>query len=251
MNPSTATQRRSVQFHRLTGRRGGFWVMGIILAAASPSFSAPPDEASQEPTLDELLGLPKQSPSQTQDKSSVDRTQSSGSAANSELDRKLAPQEVSEQFEIAVGLMDDVAGRIAGAGDVGLVTQRIQEDILKKLDKLIDDAQKRQGKSSKSKQQQQQQQQDQQQQGRQSSQQQNQQRAGDSPQAGQAPPRRDGQPGTLRTGGSATWGNLPEHVRKALQQGLDDHFSSVYRAKTQEYYKRLAEEKKTGGEQRR
>ena len=47
-------------------------------------------------------------------------------------------------------------------------------------------------------------------------------------------------------GGAARWGNLPEHLRDALTQGVTDRFSSMYKATTEKYYKRLAEEPKPG-----
>ncbi|CAG0995811.1 hypothetical protein PHYC_02553 [Phycisphaerales bacterium] len=197
------------------------------VAPASPPADAQPD-------LDELLGLKKPGEAAP---ATLDTTRT-------ELDRHLKPEEVTDEFAQAVGLMDESAHRLASAKDTGLDTQRLQSDALKRLDKLIEEAQQRGG-QKKQKQRQQQQQQDQQQAQKQSSQQQSDPQPSNqagTPQVGQ-------QSGALtppRPAESASWGNLPEHVRQALTEGRSDRFSSLYQQMTEQYYKRLAEEPRPG-----
>jgi transcription initiation factor TFIID subunit TAF12 len=121
-----------------------------------------------------------------------------------------------------------------------LVTQRLQEDVIKRLDILIEAAKQQQqqrsrSRSSSSSSQQHQQQQQQRSQAN---------RAGDGQNRGEVnPPSR--QDGALRPPSAAlnaTWGALPERVREALRQGQSSGFSSIYRSLTEAYYRRLAEE---------
>lgn len=205
---------------------------------ATPSNTPP----AREQTLDELLGLskptdkgPEATPADT-----VDPTQT-------QLNRDLKVAPINDQFLSAVGLMRESADRLGKAKDPGLQTQRVQDEILKKLDKLIEDA--KQQSQQKQKQQQQQQQQDQQQQQQnqqqssQSQQQQQQQPSGNA--QGGNTPRRDGQPRQQNAGNMAEWGNLPARVRDALMQGSSDNFSATYERLTEEYYKRLAQQTAT------
>ncbi len=252
------------------------WPLGLIAATvafASPGVAAPqsqpgtPAPASskppaREPTLDELLGIkpakdaggavkPEAQPDTKPAEAPIDPSRAA-------LDRDLSDAEVDEAFAQAVALMGQTAGRLRatpGPRDAGIETQRLQEDILRKLDALIDAAEKNaQQQQSKSRQKsQQQQQQDQQQQGQQSSQtqaQQPQQGQRQGTQAGDGVPGQAAQPGTGLTGAAANWGNLPQHVRDALTEGKSDRFSSMYRAMTEEYYKRLAEDRASGRERR-
>lgn len=210
-------------------------IAGVLAAAGCAAKAQDTPPAEQElPSLDALLGLPEEAPA--------------GDAAREALDRALSPEEAGEEFEQAVVLMDQTASRLNDAGDAGLQTQRLQEDILRKLDKLIESAeQNQQQRQSRSRQRQQQQQQQQQQQaGAQQSQQQQAQnnsgaRASDST-AETNPEGQAAQPRALEAQAAAAWGRLPEHVRQALVQGLSDRFSSMYQQMTEAYYRRLAED---------
>lgn len=203
---------------------------------AEPKNEPPKDPLPTPPTLDELLGLPKSGePGKAPD---------AQDPLKADLDRKLAPEEVGEQFQQAVQLMQQTAHRLRTAGDTGVTTQRLQEEIIRRLDQIIASAEQQQqqqssASSSSSKSQQQRQQQPQ------SSQAQ----ARDGENRGQVDPpgRQDGSGRTLQPGAGAAWGNLPEHVRDALVQGLSDRFSSMYQSLTEAYYKRLAEEPKADG----
>ncbi len=161
--------------------------------------------------------------------------------------------------------MRRVATRLEGAGehgpDTSIDTQRMQEDIIRKLDSLISQARRQQQqqqqqqqqssqdqqRQAQSRQQQQQQQMQQQanQQQRQSSQAQDAEaRAQDSDQnrqlpGGQAPVQRP-----QLDAARAAWGALPERVRDMLLQGSGEKFSPTYQQLTEEYYRRLAEQRR-------
>lgn len=220
----------------------------IVMMTLAASLSARGDDgpvaagASQpapEPTLDELLGLVKPG-----EKGAADDTTRPVDPTQTQLDRDLRSAPISDQFLSAVGLMRESADRLGKAKDPGLQTQRVQDEILKKLDKLIDDAkqQSQQQQQQQSQSQQDQQQQQQQQQSSQSQQQQQQQQQSGANAQGGAVPKRDGQRRQQSAGNMAEWGNLPARVRDALVQGSGDSFSATYERLTEEYYKRLAQQ---------
>lgn len=195
--------------------------------AAEP---APADEPGALPGLDDLLGLPGAGPATAEPAKDPSREA---------LERELDLEPAGDPFEQAVELMGRSAVRLVESRDTGLATQRLQEEVIRKLDKLIDDAQKnQQQQSSKSRSRSEPQQQQQQQR------QETQAQARDGDNTGQTHvpgredgPRRDGAPPA-----TAAWGNLPEHVREALMQGFSDRFSSLYQSMTEAYYRKLAEE---------
>lgn len=200
----------------------------------------PPAEPEPEPTppalpgLDELLGTGGRGgtddPSQT------------------ELDRRLSGQDLSDAFKEAVQLMGQAATRLKAAEDperAGLGTQRVQEDAVRKLDQLIaqieQNARQRSRSSSSSSSRQSQQQSQPQQQQRSAQRQDNQ---GENNSENQPPARRDGPLRPELDSARASWGALPERVRDMLLQGSTDRFSSMYEKMTEEYYRRLAEERR-------
>lgn len=210
-------------------------LMLMITIGAAPPSLAQDDDAEPLPSLDELLGL-----DDAKDSATDDTSDGVEEALESELEEA---GQITDAFVEALGLMDQSASRLADGGDTGVVTQRIQEDILKKLEKLINDAQQNSGSpSSSSGAQQQQQQQQQPNQGQQQQQQQSDQRSeGEPSDSADAPAGQDARPGqaTLNT---AAWGELPERLRDALLQGSAESYSSLYRSLTESYYRRLAEE---------
>lgn len=216
---------------------------GVASAQDAPATGEPTREgvsAEREPTLDELLGLPG---------TPGEAATPAGDPGRRELDRQLEGEAATgDDFRAAVSLMEDASKRLSESRDAGDVTQRLQADVLKRLDKIIQDAQRQQAnRSSKGQQGQQQPRQDPGQQQQQGSKPESQQGAAPGTQAGagNVPAVEPGSAGP-RAGGTARWGNLPEHVREALRQGLSDAFSSMYRRKTEEYYKRLAEDRAPG-----
>jgi hypothetical protein len=244
------------------------WIAGISIAGAAltaqqqPAPPAPPapatepvtppkadDPANKEakpakpesgaddlPSLDELLGTGAES-------AAPDET--APDAEKAQLDKLLSGEELGQAFEQAVGLMKDAAKRLTEVKDVGMSTQRIQEDALRKLDQLI---------SSLDRQAQQQQQQQQQsgdpesqqnqprQRQQQQQQQQSQQPANGEPQEHSGPELQEGALNPELDSARAAWGALPARIRQMLMQGSNDRFSSMYNRLTQEYYRRLAEE---------
>jgi colicin import membrane protein len=197
-----------------------------------------PEPKPAQPNLDDLLGIPKDKPKDKQGKPAPDVADPTRNA----LERKLNMEEAQEQFKQAVELMGETATRIKDGRDTGLATQRLQEDIIRKLDMIISTAEKQQQQQKKSKQKQQQQQQQDQNQA-------NQQSDNRQPHGKEAapdtidPPSAEAanlKPGTAARG--ALWGNLPERVRQALLQGHDENYSALYRKWTEAYYKKLAEE---------
>lgn len=209
------------------------WSLGFgILVAGFGSVSQEQDKPKDpptEPTLDELLGLTEPGVSERPDTSDLDRELEGG---------------VAGTFMRAVDLMDRAARRLNEGQGTGLATQRVQQEAIAALDQLIEAA-RRQQQQQQSQQNQQQQQQQQQQQAPQQQQQeegqQQQQQDTTDPQGVQGQAQQGGSAGEQPAGG-ATWGALPPRVREALRQGSSDPYSAVYRAMTEAYYRRLAEE---------
>jgi hypothetical protein len=203
-----------------------------VAEEAKPPTPAKP--ADDLPSLDELLGTGGDKPN---DAAAPDPEKAA-------LDKLLSGEELGQAFEQAVGLMKDAAKRLSDTKDVGLSTQRIQEDALRKLDQLISSldrqAQQQQQQQSQGEQDQQQSQPRQRQQ--QQSQQTSQQPATGEPQEHEGPELQEGALNPELDSARAAWGALPARVRQMLLQGSNDRFSSLYNRLTQDYYRRLAEE---------
>lgn len=208
--------------------RTRFPISACALIAVPVFFALPAlaeDEPKRVPTLDELLGLDM-----------LEETPD-----NTEIDRALTAQEAGEAFSNAVVLMGDAADRIGGSGDTGITTQRMQEDILRKLDQVIESAQNNQnsgsGSSSSSSSSSPQQQPNQQQQNGESSS-----NGSGEPSDSSTPPGSSEVGSNNLNGAKARWGNLPDRLRDALNQGLDEPYSKLYKKLTEKYYKALAED---------
>jgi hypothetical protein len=214
-------------------------------APETPKKDAAPDKPAEKPkSLDDLLGIPKQS--QTSDRpGDLPAPANDPAQAQRELERALKGESVGEMFEEAVILMRDAASRVDQRGDVGAATQRMQEEIIARLDAVIAKAQQQQQQSSSSSSSSSSQSQDQQQQpgqrGQQQQQQQGQGEPSDSTGAGSA--QDSAQTRGWLDSAAPTWGKLPDRLRDALLQGAGDSFSSLYERMTEEYYRRLAEER--------
>ncbi len=203
----------------------------------------PSVQPATQPNLDDLLGVDKEKPKDGRE--GAKPAKPVADPMRTALERKLEMEHAQEQFKQAIVLMDETAVRIKDGRDTGLQTQRLQEDIIRKLDMIISTAEKQQQqqkKQSKSKQKQQQQNQDPQQANQQ-------QKDSTDPHGKEAapdtidPPGREAAnplPGTAARG--AAWGSLPERVRQALLQGDADRYSTLYHKWTEAYYKKLAEE---------
>lgn len=205
---------------------------------ADPAKANPEAEVDAEPvteplpSLDELLGL------EQGDDSEIDNEAEA-------LREVLSPREAGEALGEAVNLMNRVAQRLEQGNDLSLPTQRLQEDILRKLDQVIESAQNNQqggGSSSnaQSSSSSNQQQPDQQQQNAQNGQQ-------SSPGSESGPEQMPGgtsaaQPGDAPAPDGVSWGALPQRIRDALSQGISDRYSELYRSITEDYYRALAED---------
>lgn len=219
-------------------RRAGVAAIVAVAGALVASGQAAGPPADPIPNLDDLLGLPRAEP----------RAAGAAAPEDEALREKLTDEEEpTEDFERAVELMSTTAQRLSVAGDAGLPTQRMQEDIVRALDKLIAQAEQNQQQSRSKQRQQQQQQQGSQREQRQQSQAQRSEAARGESSENQPPAGQEARPAALSPAAQAAWGNLPQHVREALVQGASDRFSSMYQRLTETYYRRLAEEPREAG----
>lgn len=220
-------------------------------AAVEPPQDAAVQERKHLRTLDELLGL-------------ADAV--GGAVDNAELEESLRDGEPLDRLRTVERLLGDASDAIA-AGDLSLGTQRLQERASKMIDDLLADAE---------------QQQQQQQGGSSSSgggeaspsdgqqgadpaagdksadrdgsgQADAQERAEQTPKDGEGgrdgnrdgdtpPQRQDGDPTGALEATAIEWGSLPPRVRDVLRQGLRERMSTPYRAWTEAYFRRIAEE---------
>ena len=220
---------------------------------ASPRSNEPP-KSNPPKSLDDLLGVPTQ-------KESSDSKPSEDDAAEREqakrLERSLDGASLDDLVSRAVDGMKSAAERLSDSKDAGLGTQRIQEDVVKTLDRLLEEAQKqqkRQQSSSSSRRQsgkpQSGQEDPKEQNGQQSgrTERQSTQRQaqpsdpGDENSQGDRPPDQSVTDGTELDEARIEWGRLPERVRELVTQGRRDRVSTIYERLTREYYRRLAEE---------
>ena len=217
----------------------------VSATCASVAYSAAQEPDDPLPTLDELLGLETEQPANPDGSPTIEdpNIEDPNAAA---LDAVLTPQQAGEAFTQAVQLMDQVAGRISDNNDLSIATQRLQEDILAKLDQVIEAANENNSNSSSSSSSSSQSSSEQQDQ---PDQQQSQQGEGDQ----QNPSNQSGEesmpggaseanPGDEVAPDGVSWGALPARIRDALSQGISDKYSELYRTLTEQYYKSLAED---------
>ncbi len=228
-----------LETHNNGGRTQAFLCAFCVFVVGHALAQTPaPATRKPLPTLDQLLGL---APADGEPGSPAAAL--SPDAGRQDLDQRLKNPSIDDQFEEAVGLMGRSAARLTAGNDTGLDTQRIQEDTLKKLDALISQMQKQQQQQqSTGSPQQPRQQGDQRDQPRPAQASRSEQRSNDSTTT-DAPARRDG---PLRPGlesAKAAWGALPARIREMLLQGSGEKFSSGYDRLTEDYYKKLAEQR--------
>lgn len=201
--------------------------------------AGPEREESVPPSLDELLGL-------DEDEGEEGAEDAARREQEEALRRELAEERLAGAFIAAIEKMAVSADLLDAGFETGLGTQRVQEEILARLDELIDEAsQQSQSGSSSSSSQQQQQQRQQRDPGRQQQQQRtqsNQQRPAGDQSEGMPPPMQQDELNPLMDESRREWGALPERIREMLLQGRQEKFSSLYEQLTREYYRRLAEE---------
>ncbi len=206
--------------------------------APAPTPETPEAQEGSLPSLDEMLGL------ETQEDADLKKLLEDYDPDKVQLERVLTAQEAAEKLQQAVQQMHETAFRLEEIRDPGLVTQRLQAEILTKLDMLIKNAesQSQSSSSSSSSSSQSQGQQDQQMPQKGSQPQESQQAGsmGDQDHTG-GPAFQEGQRDQFEAA-KAAWGALPERVRDRLIEGSSDYFSQWYQDLTREYYRRIAEE---------
>lgn len=210
--------------------------------AEEPGDPDPADAQAEDtaPSLDELLGL---------DEADDGAAEQAARQNEQELERRLRDAQISDVFVLALEKMQLSADLLDVELDPGLGTQRVQQDVLAKLDQLIDMAkemsQQQQMSGGASSGQQGRPGQSQPQPGASKTAGASGQRQAGPAQDGSAiepPPGRSGDINTVLEETESEWGHLPARLRDMLQQGRSGYISGLYRKLTEEYYKRLAEE---------
>jgi len=213
-------------------------------AAEPPENGVDDSERDDPPSLDDLLGIDGEDGGRAAEGTMEERRRES-------LGDRLEERSVSDGFTSAVDDMQVAARIISDTGDIGLTLQRLQEEIIRKLDDVIRQAEASQQSSSSSSQQQQQQQQQQpdvpnqpqpQDQGQGDQQQQQQQQDAGSGGDQQPPGRQESELQAVFEESSVEWGSLPRRLRDMIRQGLRDSMSRSYRRLTEDYYRKIAEE---------
>ena len=239
----------------------GLFAAGIGLAVVTSSAQT----AAPGPSLDDLLGLDPAPADPAEPADGADPAAAPEPDVASDPEPAPITEPTGEAFEAAAAQMDQAASRLDGSRDAGLDTQRLQEDVLARLDQLIADAVNNAappppggGGGSPS--------------GTPDN--------GDAQPGGEpgngdgAPPApgagagpASGTPAGAEPGNSASqggfspgqvgptgpeagplrevrteWGALPPRLRDELSNGLDEPFSPVYRRQTEAFYRRLAED---------
>jgi len=245
-------------------------IISALLLMPGAALFAQSDESggADQPTLDELLELDEgegeEGDSASDGDSPAPDAETTGDESDTgevtdEVERMLGVEKPGGTFASAVSQMEDAARRLSRERDAGAQTQRLQADVLKKLDQVLAKAKKRRqsgGGGGQSGQQQQQNQgsQGQNPSGQSSGSQQGQAQTGASP-GGSNPSGGSGEDGptgaeqsesleSLREG----WGNLPPRLRDELSEGLGEPFNPIYRSLTESYYRRLAEQMQSQNE---
>ncbi len=205
--------------------------LALISRPASAQPTSPPRD--EPPTLDELLGLTRDRPAAERPPTDIIE-KLTGEAQASEQ----GGPDIAALFVEAIESMEQSASLLLDNREVGLATQRFQEEAILKLDTLIAQAQQQQNQQQQPQQQQspqqappQQQQQQQNQPGTEAS------RSGDN-----RPPLRQGELDGAMTETGSEWGRLPPRIRELLRQGRGDVAARLYQRLTEIYYQRLAEE---------
>ena len=214
--------------------------------AAQPASSADAESKTPPPSLDELLGLEEEDP---------EASEAAAADASRRVAERLRERPIADDFREAIaqmraseGLLEEAASESEGDA-IGLGTQRVQEEIIRRLDALIQSAQRQrqrqqqQQQSSSSSSSSQSQPSPSEQSGASSASSESSRNAQGSESGDAMPPAfEEAELGAMLEEGRVEWGNLPERVRELVRQGRRDRVSSIYRRLTEQYYRRLAEE---------
>ena len=220
------------------------------------------DTSKSAKSLDELLGVPN-APSASEGQSSASAIDAAEREQAKRLQRSLDEASLQYLVQKALEGMRSASSRLTDQSDAGLGTQRIQEDVVKSLERLLEEAQKQQKKqqgsrsssSSASRSQQQRKSGEPQDPSERNGQQRQPERSraqGQQKSSSSASGDVEAEVGTRDTDEAAVggelsesrveWGQLPERVRELVLQGRRDRVSTIYERLTREYYRRLAEE---------
>jgi hypothetical protein len=220
------------------------------------------DTSKSAKSLDELLGVPN-APSASEGQSSDSAIDAAEREQAKRLQRSLDEASLQDLVQKALEGMRSASSRLTDQSDAGLGTQRIQEDVVKSLERLLEEAQKQQKKqqgsrsssSSASRSQQQRKSGESQDPSERNGQQRQPERSraqGQQKSSSSASGDVEAEVGTRDTDEAAVggelsesrveWGQLPERVRELVLQGRRDRVSTIYERLTREYYRRLAEE---------
>jgi hypothetical protein len=214
-----------------------------------PKTTEEPVETAQDPddkaplSLDELLGL-----DEDQQKDVPDTEDPLEERRRQALEDRLQERSIEENFSAAITDMSVAANLLTKRLSAGIELQRLQEEIIRRLDVVIEEAQAQQSSSSSSSQQQQQQQQQQQLPNQPQQQQQanseGEQQERDQGESGetQPPGRQESDLQAIFEESSVEWGSLPSRMRDMIRQGMRESVSRTYRRMTEQYYRKIAEE---------
>lgn len=220
-------------------------------AADAPSGGALPGPSEPPKSLDDLLGVPSGS-----DDSGRSATDAAEREQKRRLERSLDEASMQDLVARAIEGMRSASSRLGEQKDAGLGTQRAQEEVVRTLDRLLEEAQRQQqkkGRSSSSSKPSSRPQQSQDPSERNGRRQQEAARDRTQPSESSARPSDGTSPSDAQreeTGGAPgelsesriEWGRLPERIRELVLQGRRDRVSTIYERLTREYYQRLAEE---------
>lgn len=222
---------------------------GLLAASVGLCFIGSAMGQADQPSLDELLDLSPSQPTTNDSDHEKPATAEPDRGLNESVERALSASDAADVFEQVIDEMDRVSRRLGRAFDPGVQTQRMQESILRRLDKVIESA-KQQSSSG----------------GGGSGQPKDQDRGSDelaqqkpSAGGGQAQAQPGGSQASTGAAGSGSpdkpeaqdtpieqlrkeWGVLPPRVREELSDGLRERFSPLYRRMTESYYKALAQQ---------
>jgi len=95
-----------------------------------------------EPSIDELLGLDDDKPADKPDDDKADADDDTDPELTRDLDKALTGKEAADQFAQAIQEMEEVAIRLGDENDPGIDTQRMQDQIILKLEQIIASAEK-------------------------------------------------------------------------------------------------------------
>ena len=213
-----------------------------------PKKSEKSGEKDPPKSLDELLGI---------DEGSGDDDSLLENRDRKKLEDRLQEREIESDLESAIDDMDLAAEMISTDGNVGLDLQRLQQSIIDRLDAVIEEAKRRQEEQQSSS-------------SSSSSSESSSEQPTSEPPSNTSGDRQEGDEGSAAAGERADgpasgqpqtmnvvqsgsegvlfeesdveWGRLPDRVRDVIRQGMRESISRRYKALTEAYYRRLAEE---------